>query len=101
MTLNLPNHMNGNFDDEVDQFLRIFDQARTTLDSSSHKLLPLICNGTTNRTMARQLNVGTRTIESRRAKVLRVFGVHNATELSYLIGKAEAYRECRRHWQSM
>lgn len=77
---------------DLNEQLRQFKQAealRSDISPGEKEVLELVIKGVPNKTIAAQLDISTRTVEARRARVYRKCGVQSITELVRFFDQAE------------
>ncbi len=79
--------------EELNEQLRQFKRVqalRAGISPGERAVLELVIKGVPNKTIAAQLDISTRTVEARRARVYRKCGVQSVTELVRFVDRAEA-----------
>ena len=64
----------------------------TLLTPRESEVMELVAQGLPNKTIARQLDIGIRTVETHRSRVLEKMGARNASELARALTKLEQGR---------
>lgn len=77
--------------DQLKQFRRT-QSLRSEISPGERAVLELVIKGVPNKTIAAQLDISTRTVEARRARVYRKCGVQSITELVRFFDRAEALK---------
>ena len=84
-------HDANELNDQLKQHKRI-QSLRSEISPGERAVLELVIKGVPNKTIAVQLDISTRTVEARRARVYRKCGVQSITELVRFFDRAEALK---------